>query len=117
MGLCFLAFGKSLGFFTSAMVLFLFCFCGLSSCRFFFSVATLTGHLRDSVVPRLLTPHPHLEWPEAGSAALRKEVQQVGAAGRHVELHVEMLAHAICTFVVCWDDLVASQLRDPHPVQ
>ena len=35
----------------------------------FFSVATLNGHSRDSVVPRLLTPHPHLEWPEAGGGA------------------------------------------------
>ena len=36
---------------------------------FLFSVAALNGHSRDSVVPRLLTHPPHLEWPEAGSAA------------------------------------------------
>ena len=96
MGLCFLAFGKSLGFFTSAMVFFPFCVCGLCSC------------CRDTVVPRLLTPHPHVEWPEAGSAALfREKVQQVGAAGRHVEVHVEVFAHEIWTFVVFWSDLVA----------
>ena len=57
---------------------------------FLFPVATLNGRLRDSVIPRLLTP---------GSAALREEVQQVGA-GRHVEVHVEVLAHAIWTSVV-----------------
>ena len=58
----------------------------------FFSGTTLNGHSRDSVIPRLLTPHPHREWPEAGSAAFREEMQQVGAAGRH------KLAHAIWTF-------------------
>ena len=96
---------------------------------FLFTVATLNGQSRGSVVPRLLTPHPHLECPDAGSASLR-EVQQVGAAGRHVEVHVEVLAHAIWTFVVFWRYLVAqltamvrlmvmrdSRLRDPHPVQ
>ena len=94
------------------------------------SVATLNGQSRDSVVPRLLTTHPHLEWPEAGSAALQEEVQQFGAAGWHVEVNVEVLAHAIWTFVVFWSDRVAqltamvwlmvmrdSRLRDPHPVQ
>ena len=48
----------------------------------------------------------------------------------HVEVHVEVLAHAIWTFVVFWSCLVAqltamvrlmvmrdSRLRDPHPVQ
>ena len=74
---------------------------------FLFSVATLNGHSRDSVVPQLLTPHPHLDQPEAGSAALREEVQQVGAAGRHVEVYVEVLAHAIWTFVFFWSDLAA----------
>ena len=73
---------------------------------FLFSVATLNGQSRDSVVPRLLTPHLHLEWPEVGSAALQEEVQQVGAAGQHVEVHVEVLA-AIWTFVVFWSDFVA----------
>ena len=52
---------------------------------FLFSVAFLNGHSRDSVVPRLLTPHPHLERSETGSA---------GTAGKHVEIHVEVLAHA-----------------------
>ena len=97
------------------------------SVDFLVSAATLNGRSRDSVVPRLLAPHP--EWPEAGSAALREEVQQVGAAGRHVDVHVEVLAHEIWTFVFC-NDLVAqltamvrlmvmrdSRLRDPHPVQ
>ena len=101
--------------------------CTLFRVDFLFSVVTLNGHSRDSVVPRLLTPHPHLEWPEAGSAALQEEVQQVGAAGRHVQVHVEVLAHAIWTFVVFWSDLVAqlttmvrlmvmrdSKRRDPH---
>ena len=64
---------------------------------FLFSVAVLHGHSRDSVVPRMLTLHPHFEWSEAGSAALWEEVQQVGAAGLHVDVHVEMLAHAIWT--------------------
>ena len=41
-------------------------------------MATLSGHSRNYVVPRLLTPHPHLERPEAGSAAFQREVQQVG---------------------------------------
>ena len=95
-----------------------------------FSVATLNGHSRDSVHPRLLTPHPHIEWPEDGSAALREEVQQVGSDGRHVEVHVKVLAHAIWTFVVFWSGLVAqlkamvrlmvmrdSQLRDLNPAQ
>ena len=56
----------------------------------FLSVATLNGDSRDTVVPRLLTPHPDIERPEAGYAALREEVQQVGAAGRHVEVQVEV---------------------------
>ena len=101
MGLCFLAFDKSLGFFTSATVFFPFCFCGLRSCRLSFLCGTLNGDSRDSVVPRLLTPHSHLEWPEAGSAALQDEVQQVGAAGRHMEVYVEVFvevyANAIWT--------------------
>ena len=59
----------------------------------------------DSVVPRLLIPHPHLEWSEDSSAELREEVQQVDAAGRHVEVYVEVLAHAIWTFVVFWSEL------------
>ena len=93
-------------------------------------MATLNGHSRHSVVPRFLTPHPYLEWSEAGSAALREEVQQIEAAGWHVEVYVKVLANAIWTFVVSWSNLVAqltamvrlmvmrdSQLRDPHPVQ
>ena len=91
-------------------------------------MTTLNRHSRDSVVPRLLILHPYLEWPEAGSAALREEVQHVGAAGRHVKVHVEVLAHAIWTFVVVWSDLVAQltaivQLmlmkdsENPHPIQ
>ena len=39
----------------------------LSFVGFLFLVATLDGHSRDSVVPQLLTHHPHFEWPEAGS--------------------------------------------------
>ena len=51
-------------------------------------MATLNGYSRDSVVRRLLTPHPDLQWPDA--TAVREEVQQVGAAARHVEVHVEV---------------------------
>ena len=100
------------------------------SCRLSFLCGDLERSPTRSVVPRLLTPHPHLEWPEAGSAALREEVQKVGATGQHVEVRVEVLAHAIWTCVVFLSDLVAqltamvrlmvtrdSRLRDPHPVQ
>ena len=77
------------------MVFFPFCFSvDFVPVDFLFSVATLNCHSR-SVVTRLLTPHPHLKWPEAGSAALPEQVQQVGAAGRQVEVHVEVLAHAV----------------------
>ena len=95
------------------------------SVNFLFSVA---GDLERSLT-RLCgstvadSSSPHLEWPVPGSAALREKVQQVGAA-----VHVEVLAHAIWTFVVFWSDLVAqlttmvrlmvmrdSQLWDPHP--
>ena len=37
---------------------------------FLFSVATLNGHSRDSVVPRLLTPHPLSVRPEHGLSAV-----------------------------------------------
>ena len=80
MGLCFFAFGKSLGFFTSAVVVFPFCLLGLSF---------LGGDLEQSLtrVPRLLTPH------------------------RQMEVHVQVLAHAIYTFVVF------RSYQDPHQVQ
>ena len=39
------------------------------------SGVTLNDHSHCSEVPRLLIPHPHLDWPEAGSAALWEEVQ------------------------------------------
>ena len=65
MGLCFFAFGKLLGFFTSAVVFFPFCLCGLSY---------LGGDLERSLTrlcgPRL-TPH------------------------RQMEVHVQVLAHTI----------------------
>ena len=73
---------------------------------FLFSVATLNGHSLDSGVPRLLTPHPHLEWPEAGSATLW-----------------EVLAHAISDLVELLTTMVRlmvvrdSRLRAPHQVQ
>ena len=79
------------------------------------------------MIPRLLTLHPHLECPEAGSADLREEVQQVRAAGWHVEVHVEVLAHAIWIIFVFWSDLVAQltaivrlmvmrNSQNPHPM-
>ena len=94
-----------------------------------FSVATLNSHSRDSVVPRLLTPHPHLDWPEAGSAALREEVQQVGAGATCGGACGGVRSRDL-DFFVFWIDLIAqltamvrlmvmrdSRLRDPHPVQ
>ena len=54
MGLCFFAFGKSLGFFTSAVAFFPFCLCGLS-------FLCGDGHSRDLVVPRLLNSHRQME--------------------------------------------------------
>ena len=50
MGLCLFPFGKSRGFFTSAVFSFPLCLCD-----FLFLVATLNGHSRDFVVPQLLT--------------------------------------------------------------
>ena len=67
----FFAFGKSLGFFTSAVVFFSSVFVDIP-----FFVATLNGHPRDFVVPRLLTPH------------------------RQMEIHLQVLAHANKTFFV-----------------
>ena len=75
------------GFFTSAMVFFPFCSVDFVPVDFLFSVATLNGHSRDSAVPRLLTPHPHLERPKAGSGALQEKVQHVEAAGQIVVLY------------------------------
>ena len=98
MGMCFLALGVLLGFFTSVMV-----FSPFVSVDLLCSVATSNRHSRGSVVPRLLIPHPHLDWPEAGSAALQeKEV----AAFVNVEVFVEVFAHAIWIFVF-WSVLVA----------
>ena len=58
-------------------------------------VMTLNGHSRDFVDPRLLNLHLSPELPESGSAELRKEVQQVVAAGWHAKRNVEVLAQAI----------------------
>ena len=58
MDLCFLAFGKSLGYFISAMVFF-FVFVNPVSVDSL-SAVTLNGHSRDFVVPRLLNLHPCL---------------------------------------------------------
>ena len=44
-------------------------------------VVTLSGRSRDFVDPRLLNPHLRPVLPESGFAELRKEVQQVVAAG------------------------------------
>ena len=44
-------------------------------------VVTLNGRSRDFVDPQLLNLHLRSELPESGSAELRKEVQQVVAAG------------------------------------
>ena len=56
-------------------------------------VLTLYGRSREFVDPRLLNLHLSPELPEAGSAELQEEVQQVVAAGWHVMAHVEVLAH------------------------
>ena len=82
------------------------------------------------MVPRFLSSHPHLDWPEAESDALQEELQQVGAAGQnvkvYVEVFVEVYAHAIKIFVVSWSDFVPQlaamvrsmmrihSCRDPH---
>ena len=74
---------------------FFFAFLNPVSVVFLFSAVTLNSHSRDFVVPWLLNLHPFLRKPEAGSAELREVVQRVGAAGWHVMVHVEVLAHAI----------------------
>ena len=58
-------------------------------------VMTLNGRSRSFVDPRLLNLHLSPELPETGSAELRKEVQQVVAAGWHAKMNVEVHAHAI----------------------
>ena len=68
-------------------------------------VVTLNGRSRDFVDPRLLNLHLRPELPESGSADLRKEVQQVVAAGEHARMNVEVLAHAISIFHLFWSDL------------
>ena len=66
---------------------------------------TLNGRSRDFVDPRLLNLHLRLELPEAGSAELLKEVQQVVAAGWQAKMNVEVLAHEIWIFRLFWSDL------------
>ena len=68
-------------------------------------VVTLNGRSRDCVDPRLLNLHLSPELPESGSGELRKEVQQVVAAGWHSKMNVEVLAHAIWIFPLFWSDL------------
>ena len=58
-------------------------------------VVTLNGRSRDFVDPQLLHHHLRPELPESGSAELRKEVQQVVAAGWYARMNVEVLAHVI----------------------
>ena len=84
---------------------FPFVFVDSVSVDFLFSVAILNGQSRDFVVPLLLTLHPCLEYPEAGSAELQEEVEQVVAAGWHEMVHVEVLAHEIWISVLFWTDL------------
>ena len=52
-----------------------------------FFVATLNGYSRDTAVPRLLTPH------------------------RHMEVHVQVLAHAIWTVAVISHPVVTDRHR------
>ena len=121
----FLAIGGSFGFSTSALVFFPFDFVD-----FLYPAVKLICYLCGSVVPQFIILHLYPDWPEAKPEALQKEVQHVGAAGQivkvHVEVFVEVYAHAIWISVVFWSDLVAqlevkvrlmmreSQLWDPH---
>ena len=68
-------------------------------------VVTLNGRSRDFVDPQLLNLHLSPELPESGSAELRKEVQQVVAAGWRAKMNVEVIAHAIQIFLLFWSDL------------
>ena len=61
------------------------------SMDFPFLAVTLNDHPRDFVVPRMLNLHPCLGKPKDGSAEFQQEVRQVGAAGWHVMVHVEVL--------------------------
>ena len=54
-------------------------------------VVTFNGRSRVFVDPQLLNLHLRPESPEAGSE-LRKEVQQVVAAGWHARMNVEVLS-------------------------
>ena len=65
-------------------------------------VVTLNGRSRDFVDPQLLNLHLSPELPESGSAELRKEVQQVVAAGWRAKMNVEVIAHAIQIFLLFW---------------
>ena len=97
---------------------------------FLYSVIKLIWYSCGSVVPQFLILHLSPDWPEAESQVLQEEVQHVGAAGQivkvHVEVFVEVYAHAIWIFVVFGSNLLAqlevrfrlmmrdSQLWDPH---
>ena len=59
------------------------------SVSLFVLVVTLNDYSHDSVDPRMLNLHLSPELPEAGSAELWKEVQQVLAAGWHAEMNAE----------------------------
>ena len=65
-------------------------------------VVTLNGCSRDFVDPTLLNLHLRPELPESGSAELRKQVQQVGAAGWHARMNFEVSARAILIFCLSW---------------
>ena len=80
------------------------------SVSLFVLVVTLNDYSHDSVDPRMLNLHLSPELPEAGSAELWKEVQQVLAAGWHAEMNAEVLAHAIWIFCLFWSDLYVQLL-------
>ena len=116
LGMCFC---RSLGFFISAKVFFPFCFCGVSFLCLERSLTRLCG---STVADTSSAPWVAKGWiccsPGRGATGW--------AAGRHLEVHVEVFAKAVWTFVVFWSDLVVrprlmvmrdSRLRDPHPVQ
>ena len=81
--------GNSLGCF-SAVVFFPFCICGLCLREPYCSCDDLerSGRSRDFEDPRLLNLHLSPQLPESGSAELRKEVQQVVAAGWHTKMNL-----------------------------
>ena len=78
---CFLAFGNSLGCFSATVFFPFFCFADPVAVSLLALVLTLYGCSLDFVDPRLLNFHLRPELPESESAELRKEVQQVVAAG------------------------------------